>query len=566
MKNLKYLQVFEAFESETLTKVFNYVNSKQKGHFKTILSDLCDKLNFPMSDLSDDLFQYLSFNKALQLTANIEDQPCDNESDTIPNEVCSGPTGDAEQGTIMRTWGRGRRRVECPVCKGTGIKPKTSFPIKWIKFWFDKDGKYVTSTITDGQIRDQDTSYGGGKLDTDLNNYERAEKVRWDELSNYNQGDFFLFSDGSSNGTGVAMLWKSGGQNFMLQNFASGSEPGSSEWRKVARYSWVVTSSSDLRGGSVIKLNPKKKVEDNESEEKKPDPYSWNALFNLRNLSVQRSSKVKEELQPAHFALVLDYVKMKEKTKESTFKDTQVTKQKRAESRIDAAALKLPNDIKAENYERYIQKISRSIKVTSDITSIRNIFMRVLGLQYAGHYVLQGLHFGELDTIMDKIIGLMLTYEKSIEEPESEDWQSIIKVRSDSISSNMRDAMETTIRYNKNMKENLDYMYTNSPSPEHTKVIDKLIQVNKVICDKIRNTKLDSIEDAVIFYGKITRMREDFKHSALFKEALKASDVNYYLESSDSDRCLRYLVRINTSEIPQILRNFDQYINYINKL
>jgi hypothetical protein len=565
MKNLKYIKVFEAFESETLTKVFNYVNKKQKGHFKTILSDLCDKLNFPMSALSDDLFQYLPFNKALQLTYNIEDEPCDNESDTIPGEVCSGPTGDADQGTIMRTWGRGRRRVECPVCKGTGLKPKTTFPIKWIKFWFDKDGKYVQATMTDGQIRDQNKSYTGGSLDTNLDSYERAETVRWNELSNYNQGDFFLFSDGSNNGTGVAMLWKSGGQNYMIQNFASGSEPSGSEWRKVAKYSWVVTSSGDLRTGSVIKLNPKKDTE-NEEEDNKPDPYSWNALVNLRNLSIQRSSKVKDELQPAHFALVLDYVKMKEKTKESTFKDTQVTKQQRVESRVDAAALKLPNDIKAENFERYIQKISRSIKVTSDITSIRNIFMRILGLQYAGHYVLQGLHFGELDTIMDKIIGLMLTYEKSIEEPESDDWQSIIKVRSDSISSTIRDAMDTTVRYNKNIKNNLDHLYTNSPSPEHTKVIDKIIQVNKVICDKIKNTKLDSIEDAVIFYGKIRRMREDFKDSALFKQAIKASDVNYYLESSDEDRCLRMLNRINNSEINGILKNFDQYINYINKL
>jgi hypothetical protein len=565
MKNLKYLKIFEAFESETLTKVFNYVNKRQKGHFKTILSDLCDKLNFPMSALSDDLFQYLPFNKALQLTYNIEDEPCDNESDTISGEKCSGPTGDENQGTIMRTWGRGRRRVECTVCRGTGIKPKTSFPIKWIKFWFDKDGKYVQATITDGQIRDQGPTYTGRSLDTNIDNYERAETVRWNELGNYNQGDFFLFSDGSGNGSGVAMLWKSGSQNFMLQNFAPGSEPGGSEWKKVAKYSWVVTSSSDLRGGSVIKLNPKKEDEQ-EKEEVKPDPYSWNALVNLRNLSVQRSSKVREELQPAHFALVLDYVKMKEKTKESTFKDTEVTKQQRKESRVDAAALKLPNDIKAENYERYIQKISRSIKVTSDITSIRNIFMRVLGLQYAGHYILQGLHFGELDTVMDKIIGLILTYEKSIENPESDDWQSIIKVKSDSISSTMRDAMETTVRYNKNIKNNLDHLYTNSPSAEHTKVIDKLIQVNKVICDKIRNTKLDSIEDAVIFYGKVRRMREDFKDSALFKQAMKASDVNYYLESSDEDRCLRMLKRIDNPDIDGILKNFDQYINYINKL
>ena len=65
MKNLQYLKLFEAFESETLTKVFNYVNKNQKGQFKDILEEFCGKLGFPMSKLSDDLFQYLSFNKAL---------------------------------------------------------------------------------------------------------------------------------------------------------------------------------------------------------------------------------------------------------------------------------------------------------------------------------------------------------------------------------------------------------------------------------------------------------------------------------------------------------------------
>ena len=98
MKNLQYLKLFESFESKTLTKVFNYVNKSQRGQFKSILEEFCNKTNFPMSKLSDDLFQYLPYNKALSLAANMEDEPCDAESDTIPGEKCSGPTGDELQG------------------------------------------------------------------------------------------------------------------------------------------------------------------------------------------------------------------------------------------------------------------------------------------------------------------------------------------------------------------------------------------------------------------------------------------------------------------------------------
>jgi uncharacterized protein YoxC len=77
---------------------------------------------------------------------------------------------------------------------------------------------------------------------------------------------------------------------------------------------------------------------------------------------------------------------------------------------------------------------------------------------------------------------------------------------------------------------------------------------------------VDSIEDAVIFFGKIRRMRDDYKNSPLFSKAVKVSDINYYLEGSDEERCLRYLRQVPNSEIDGILSNFDQYINFINKL
>jgi hypothetical protein len=349
----------------------------------------------------------------------------------------------------------------------------------------------------------------------------------------------------------------------MIQNFASGSAPNySDEWRKAAKYSWVISSSSDVRG-NLTKL--KYKNENNDDKEEKPDPYSWNAQVDLRNVSIKTNSSVKELIKDAHFALVLNYVKMKEKTKESSFKDVNVTRMKREESRIDAAALKLPGEIRKENYERYIRNISKNIKVTSDIKSIRNIFMRVLGQQYAGHYILQGLHFSELDNIMDAIIDFILAYEKKNQEPDA-DLNDVVDVYSSRISSRLKDAMESTVRYNNNIKNNLDYLIGQSPSEKHTQLVKKIIEVNKAICDKIRRTPLESIEDAVILYGKIMRMREDYRNGRLFKKAFSVSDFNYYLEGNDEERCLRMLNNVSASQIGDILNNFDQYINFLNKL
>jgi hypothetical protein len=551
MKNLQYLKLFEAFESETLSKVFNYVNKNQKGRFKDILKEFCGKLGFPMSKLSDDLFQYLPFNKALSLAANMEDEPCDNESDSIPGEKCSGPTGDENQGTIMRTWGKGRRRVNCDVCKGTGIKPKTTFPIKWVKFWFDKDGKYVNVTATDGQIRGG-TTYKGGELDDDINHYEVEEEgITYRQLDNYETGDFFYFKDGSFNGEGVAMLFKEYGRNYLIQNFALGSEPGNNEWKKIAQYSWIVSSAGDIR--ELLK-KLKLKNASVEKEEEKPDPYTWNALLDIRRMVLGKNTNLKEELNNAHFALVLDYVKMKKIKSGGGVTDTAVTKAKREESREGALSLKLPNDIKNANFQRYIKQISQNIKITDDISNLRIIFQRVFGFGYAGYYILQGLNFSAMEDIFNYIVNFMTL-------DNEYDKQRYL----DRTSREIKDRMTSNIDYNNNMKENLDYLFTASPDEDHTNVVKMFIEVNKAIVKKIQDAPLETIEDALILYNKIRNIRDSY-NSPLFVKCHKASYVNYYLEGSDRQAPLRHLRNIDNSEIPGILSNFDQYINYINKL
>jgi hypothetical protein len=557
MKNLQYLKLFEAFESKTLTKVFNYVNKSQRGQFKSILEEFCNKTSFPMSKLSDDLFQYLPYNKALSLAANMEDEPCDAESDTISGEKCSGPTGDEMQGTVMRTWGRGRRKVKCDVCKGTGIKPKTSFPIKWVKFWFDKDGKYVNSTATDGKIRPQSGSGSPGTLDDNIDKYEvEKENLTYSDLNDYNTGDIFYFrpSDGSDDGWRVSMLYREGRINYMIQNRSSGSAPGGTNWKKIARYSWVVSSAGDIRGGINLK-KLKLKVEENiEKEEVKPDPYTWNAPLEIRRMTLGNSADVKEYLKQAHFALILDYVKMKEMMRIGKVPDTDVTKAEREESKKGALAFKIPSDIKAANFERYIKQISQNIKITDDISSLRRIFQRVFGYGYAGHYILQGLNFSAMEEIFDNIVNFM-TYDGS-------DKDRYV----DRASREIKERMKANIDYNNNMKKNLDYLIQNSPDEEHTNLVNKIIEVNKVIVKKIQDTPLETIEDALILYNKIRSMRDSYRNSPLFKKCQRASNVNYHLEAGDRDQPLRYLTSINNYEIPDILSNFDQYINFINKL
>ena len=91
------------------------------------------------------------------------------------------------------------------------------------------------------------------------------------------------------------------------------------------------------------------------------------------------------------------------------------------------------------------------------------------------------------------------------------------------------------------------------------------IEINKAIVKKIQDAPLETIEDALILYNKIRNIRDSY-NSPLFRKCYKASGVNYYLEGSDESTPLRHLNNIDNSDIPGILSNFEQYINYINKL
>ena len=153
MSKLQYIKLFEAFESEKLTKTLGYIKDKKdRDFFLDRLKRICNSIDFPYSKLSDEFFEYLPFKKALEKSAIITDEPCIATSRSeFPGYSIEGEK--CENGKIKRLWGSRVRSVVCPVCDGTGIKPKNFTQVKLIKFWFNSDGKFVDITAVDGVIR-----------------------------------------------------------------------------------------------------------------------------------------------------------------------------------------------------------------------------------------------------------------------------------------------------------------------------------------------------------------------------------------------------------------------------
>lgn len=151
MKHLKHIQIFEAFESKILSKTLGYIETNDRSTFMDRLKRLCKSIDFPLSKMSDEYFEYLPFKSALNRAVMTGDEPCEATSKSeFPQYAVDGEK--CTNGKIKRQWGARTRDVVCPVCGGTGVKPKRS-EIKLVKFWFTSDGKYVANTLVDGVIR-----------------------------------------------------------------------------------------------------------------------------------------------------------------------------------------------------------------------------------------------------------------------------------------------------------------------------------------------------------------------------------------------------------------------------
>ena len=140
MKNLQYIKLFEAFDSNILAKTLGYIKDKtEKQNFLSTIKSICNQINYPVSQLNDDFFDYLPFKKALEKADMTGDEPCEATSKSeFPQYAVEGEK--CTNGKIKRQWGARTREVACPVCGGSGVKPKKS-EVKLLKFWFDKDGK-----------------------------------------------------------------------------------------------------------------------------------------------------------------------------------------------------------------------------------------------------------------------------------------------------------------------------------------------------------------------------------------------------------------------------------------
>lgn len=562
MKYLKNIQIFEAIESNILSKTLGYIYSRDRAGFITQLRKMCNSINFPLSKMSDEYFEYLPFKSALDRADMTGDEPCEATSKSeFPAYVIAGEK--CTNGTIKRQWGDKIREVVCPVCGGSGVKPKVS-EIKLIKFWFTSEGKYVDTTLVDGLVRSISSLH---KFSTFLSEYTIGEVISNDNISKLSTGDYVSVSINDENNI-VAFIYKTGSKYYAIQNKYDGSQPSHKDWKKYGEYSWMLYGDEykDMR-----LLKPKNK----EEEKEEVNPYSWNTgvSFGYSSGMAQKNIDVHETIKDAHFAIVFDFGKLKKSEFETTVDIKSNRKEQKLDSKLDSN--QSDESVKKKNIERYINLISQKIDIADDISNCNRLIIRALGYKSALYFFTGNINYN-LDSIIDDYIKLISYNGNSLTFPNEEARLAAIaqykKIISYDISDKTNGLISDGIRKSSQINtiiKNIKSKLKSEKSPSESKKIIELLELTQKLSDAIynnlKNLQINNIEDLEIVNQKIISMKNIIRSN---RHGLSRY-CSYFIDSitnNREDRAYSYLGDVYYTDVDKLSKSIPRLITIISKI
>lgn len=204
MSKILSWKLFEAFKSSLISNTLKFIKEDKKK-FLSFLTIVCDKLDFPMSELNDGYFKYLPKKWALDYK-----------------------------------------------------KESSGEDLVLIKFWFDSDGKFLCVSTPQNT---KETLSGSLSLDDtfskDLSDYEVIKRVYASDVVNLPSGVLIKFKPPAKRSAVVGITFKSPADKrmYLVQDEYDGSSPRDYELfrKKWGRYSWVIETNDDLGEAYLIK-------------------------------------------------------------------------------------------------------------------------------------------------------------------------------------------------------------------------------------------------------------------------------------------------------------------------
>lgn len=504
---MKYLKLYEAFESATISKVINYIKNKvDKKSSNMFLKDLRkvqEGVDIKLSDISENDVKYLNKNNALKLR---NDKPVDNE-----------------------------------------------YGVWCLKFWFSLDEGYKGFTYTGNINKDESDDFSDNEIEyikNELNIKTGFLKKLANPDKDLKHGQLIvgIFSDESDNihYLGLAKIWRINNRIWAIQNVNSGGEPDNTrvygerwyDWGVDDRFtkSWSLGDINDL-GTDFSKIhiytpseNPLKI-----SENKEEEPLMWNLPIITDHLSgkgkfrVERWNKYgdsisKEGLKSSDFAVVILLDNVLKSNKSSMSK----TKEERTNLKSGAVKLMSDDEIRNANIKRYMDKIVSDI-VDGDLNELKNI-KKLLFKSYVSDYafisiLLNRPDIGYINKIISNIYYLLKGDDKEL--------------RLERIKKLYKDSSNVYSNSLKEFKMCMDLVKNSNELPELNEFFTIIEEINLIIKKFIDREEVKSIEDITMVQIRLKSIRElteddNFRLISYLKDIIynfnDIDNLSYYLK------------------------------------
>ena len=548
MRQLKYIKLFEAFDSVQIAKTLKFVKNSDKSKFMNALESITKSIDAPLSALNDKNFQYLPYKKAIGIKAS---------SDKVKCPVCDG------EGKVTKAWGSTTRRTKCTTCDGTGeVDPKPK--LKYFKFWFNSDGSFIGTTAIDGlyHISKSDVKNFDKK---DITEDMRTLTVR-EIKTKYKivNGETTMYVENvatRSSGTnrksclGKAFIDRDGDFYVVNSSVDTHSMPTGRKYRDYGNYAVnVIRSAQDGRNDADSSF----RIYLTSETEEKEDMF-WNVPVSFYGDGWNtKDSMSKDFLKEAHFAIVFDFDSFAYGG--TNWNPVSITKGDRSDARKGATALMSNDDIKTANIDRYVKTLA-NVDLGEGLTRLVNKIPKIFGGDFALYYIYGEKNFTKFKNMLNDVYSFM-----GAEDDENRSFYN----------NRIRDRILETFSYCDELNQKIakrlqlakEDIAERDALVDVIKVINKLEEISKRINQKLLKGKIETVEDMEIMLMKAEGI----------KAALKSDrfEIDYYIRNymdylpgtgwrSDT-AALDSIKNLSVNDIPNNLRKLDQLISLIDRL
>lgn len=511
MNNLKYLMVYEAFQSDAISKILKHIGSKIKSsdsqRFLDVLREIVMNVyGFQIDKISDSDVRYMSAKQAKKITT---------------------------QGEISNPYG-----------------------IYALKFWFSIDDGYLGFTgVGDNKMKSSPNSFTTDELDyiKDSLDIKTGKLVPVLDYRPLKTGDKVLgyFSDHERKQyLALGTIWREGDQLWVIQDVNDGGHPGGSDWRTYGRYSWnigEVNYPADDHSKLHSYIDSKDELTLSQSE-------VGDLLVDSNGELTRRSSSYSgtySDMERADFAIVL-YI-------DGLLKDDGTVydvRKLRDESRKGATALMTPDQIKKINFQNYMNKIISLYGITldlkeEDLKNLQNLIKSI----FCDKNIFFSLYLDQPS--LDRVETIMSRIESIIKNDDKE--YSFARL-GDTFRTYREDAVNSNRRFNGSKERVKRHANENVMN-----AFNRLYELSSKINDYLSKQTVNNIDDLEVLKYKLEFLRKIIKSNRLnFTNGFDNALCNFHYNDGDVDRGVETCndrnedMSINLKKIEHIEKFVDQ--------